>query len=68
MKRNQKMFKVTITDEFEKQIVLSVADAVELLAVVKEYTSAESLDSTPIYSILTELDEEYYNNRGFYMG
>jgi len=62
------MFKVTITDEFNESIVLSVADAVELLAVVKEYTSAESLDSTPIYSILTELDEEYYNNRGFYMG
>jgi hypothetical protein len=62
------MFKVTITDEFEKTIVLSAEDAEELLAIVKVYTSAEGLDSTPIYSILAELDEEYYNNRGFDMG
>jgi len=62
------MFKVTITDEMDEQIVLSVEDAGELLAIMKVYTSAEGLDSTPIYSILVELDEEYYNNRGFYMG
>jgi len=62
------MFKVTITDEFEEQIVLSAEDAETLLKLMKVYTSAESLDSTPIYSILVELDEEYYNNRGFYMG
>jgi len=58
------MFKVTITDEFEEQIVLSVDNAKALLKLIKEYTSAKSLDSTPIYSILTELDEEYYNNMG----
>jgi len=62
------MFKVTITDEFEKTIVLSAEDAEELLDIVKVYTSAAGLDSTPIYSILAELDEEYYNNRGFDMG
>jgi hypothetical protein len=53
-----KMFKVTITDEFEKTIVLSVADVEELLAVMKVYTSAESFD---LLSILVEPDEEYYN-------
>jgi hypothetical protein len=62
------MFKVTITDEMSETIVLSVDNAKALLKLIKEYTSAEGLDSTPIYSILTELDEEYYNNRGFYMG
>ena len=58
------MFKVTITDEFEEKIVLSVDNAKALLKLIKEYTSEKSLDSTPIYSILTELDEEYYNNLG----
>jgi len=62
------MFKVTITDEMSETIVLSVDNAKALLKLIKEYTSAKSLDSTPIYSILTELDEEYYNNRGFDMG
>jgi hypothetical protein len=62
------MFKVTITDEMNEAIVLSVDNAKALLKLIKEYTSTESLDSTPIYSILTELDEEYYNNRGFDMG
>ena len=62
------MFKVTITDEMSETIVLSVDNAKALLKLIKEYTSTKSLDSTPIYSILTELDEEYYNNRGFDMG
>ena len=62
------MFKVTITDEMSETIVLSVDNAKALLKLIKEYTSAKSLDSTPIYSILTELDEEYYNNLGFDMG
>jgi len=62
------MFKVTITDEMNETIVLSVDNAKALLKLIKEYTSDASLDSTPIYSILAELDEEYYNNRGFDMG
>jgi hypothetical protein len=68
MKKGSKMFKVTITDEMSETIVLSVDNAKALLKLIKEYTSVKSLDSTPIYSILTELDEEYYNNRGFDMG
>jgi hypothetical protein len=67
MKKNQKMFKVMI-NEMKESTVLSAENPKDLLKLIKEYTSAKSLDSTPIYSILTELDEEYYNNRGFDMG
>jgi len=74
MKKTKKVFKVTITDEKSESTVLSAENPKALLKLIKEYTSAKSLDSTPIYSILTELDEEYssyeeyYNNRRFDMG
>jgi hypothetical protein len=68
------MFKVTITDEMNESTVLSAKTPKALLKLIKKYTSAKSSDSIPIYSILTELGEEYssyeeyYNNRGFDMG
>ena len=68
IKKETKMFNVTVTDEMNESIAMFAANSKDLLKLIKEYTSAESLDSTPIYSILTELDEEYYNNLGSAVG
>jgi hypothetical protein len=49
------MFKVTITDEMNESTVLSAENPKALLKLIKEYTSAKSLDSTPIYSIIFDM-------------
>ena len=49
------MFNVTVTDEMNESIAMFAANAKDLLKLIKEYTSDESLDSTPLYSINIEI-------------
>ena len=49
------MFNVTITDEMNESIAMFAANTKDLLKLIKEYTSDESLDSTHLYSINIEI-------------
>jgi hypothetical protein len=55
IKKETKMFNVTITDEMNESIAMFAANTEDLLKLIKEYTSDESLDSTPLYSINIEI-------------
>jgi hypothetical protein len=55
IKKERKMFNVTVTDEMNESIAMFAANTKDLLKLIKEYTSDESLDSTPLYSINIEI-------------
>jgi hypothetical protein len=55
IKKETKMFNVTVTDEMNESIAMFAANTEDLLKLIKEYTSDESLDSTPLYSINIEI-------------
>jgi uncharacterized protein YlaN (UPF0358 family) len=55
IKKERKMFNVTVTDEMNESIAMFAANAEDLLKLIKKYTSAKSLDSTPLYSINIEI-------------
>ena len=55
IKKERKMFNVTVTDEMNESIAMFAANAKDLLKLIKEYTSNESLDSAPLYSINIEI-------------
>ena len=55
IKKETKMFNVTVTDEMNESIATFAANSKDLLKLIKEYTSDKSLDSTPLYSINIEI-------------